>query len=108
MGLRGTTFRWHLVKGLEFIRAALRQWALHHGVELLHIQPGKPNQNAYIERFIQATLIAIQRCRVLSHPFGWPLCGLYLQRPAGCCWPISDLRPGLFAAVIGRKVSRWF
>lgn len=36
---------------LEFISAALRQWAQRHGVELLHILPGKPTQNAYIKRF---------------------------------------------------------
>jgi putative transposase len=37
--------------GPELISEALRDWAERHGVALHHIQPGKPNQNAYIERF---------------------------------------------------------
>ncbi len=27
------------------------QWAKVHGMAVQYIQPGKPNQNAYIERF---------------------------------------------------------
>jgi putative transposase len=37
--------------GPELIAAALEDWAERRGVVLRHIQPGKPNQNAYIERF---------------------------------------------------------
>lgn len=32
-------------------RSALMGWAHRHGVDLVHIQPGNPTQNAYIERF---------------------------------------------------------
>jgi putative transposase len=37
--------------GPELISNALAQWAEQRGVDLVHIQPGKPAQNAYIERF---------------------------------------------------------
>jgi putative transposase len=37
--------------GPEFISRALAVWAAEHGVTLHHIQPGKPNQNAFVESF---------------------------------------------------------
>ncbi len=37
--------------GPEFLSDCLRDWCRENGVLLQHIQPGKPNQNAYIERF---------------------------------------------------------
>ncbi len=37
--------------GPEFISEALRDWARSRGIRLEHIQPGKPQQNAYVERF---------------------------------------------------------
>ena len=40
-----------LDNGPEFISRALDQWAYARGVKLLHIQPGKPVQNAFIESF---------------------------------------------------------
>ena len=40
-----------LDNGPEWVSEALRAWAAQHGVRLLFIQPGKPTQNAYIERF---------------------------------------------------------
>ncbi len=35
----------------EFISHRLENWAKEHNIQLVHIQPGKPAQNAYIERF---------------------------------------------------------
>jgi putative transposase len=37
--------------GPEFISVKLEHWAQAHQVRLEHIKPGKPAQNAYIERF---------------------------------------------------------
>jgi putative transposase len=37
--------------GPEFLGEAFTQWARNAGMAIQYIQPGKPNQNAYIERF---------------------------------------------------------
>lgn len=37
--------------GPEYISGALQQWAEQHGIRLDYIQPGNPQQNAYIERY---------------------------------------------------------
>jgi putative transposase len=37
--------------GPEYLSDAITQWAAKHGIALNYIQPGKPQQNAYVERF---------------------------------------------------------
>ncbi len=37
--------------GPEYISGTLMEWAENKGIALAHIQPGKPQQNAYVERY---------------------------------------------------------
>jgi putative transposase len=37
--------------GPEFLGTAFTEWCEEHGIFIDYIEPGKPNQNAYIERF---------------------------------------------------------
>jgi len=37
--------------GPEYVSGTLLQWAAQHQIRIEHIQPGKPQQNAYVERF---------------------------------------------------------
>jgi putative transposase len=48
---RGLPRQIRVDNGPEFISAKLVAWCEEHEVKLHHIQPGKPTQNAYIERF---------------------------------------------------------
>lgn len=48
---RGYPLKLRLDNGPELISLAMAEWAEEHQVELEFIQPGKPTQNSYIERF---------------------------------------------------------
>ena len=37
--------------GPEYISDVLKRWANKHNISIEHIQPGKPQQNAYVERY---------------------------------------------------------
>ena len=48
---RGTPSAIRLDNGPEYVSQALVDWANNNRITLMYIQPGKPTQNAYIERF---------------------------------------------------------
>lgn len=48
---RGYPSKMRMDNGPEFVSAQLAGWAEQHGVDLEFIQPGKPTQNSYVERF---------------------------------------------------------
>ena len=48
---RGSPLAIRVDNGPEYISGQLLRWAEDRGIAIQHIQPGKPQQNAYIERY---------------------------------------------------------
>lgn len=48
---RGKPHAIRVDNGPEYVSGKLMEWAEKQGIALNHIQPGKPQQNAYVERY---------------------------------------------------------
>jgi putative transposase len=83
--------------GPEYIDATFLEWANRKGIRMEYIQPGKPQQDGYVERFNRTARyewlrsIALMQSRTFktSRPDGnartWPWAGL--PRNSGWPWP---------------------
>jgi putative transposase len=60
--IRGRPATLRMDNGPELISGDLEASARHHAVELRFIQPGKPNQNAYLERVNRTYRDEVPRC----------------------------------------------
>ena len=78
----------------EYISTKLLSWAKSQGIRLDHIQPGKPQQNAYIE-FYNRTV----RHDWLNQELFSSLSDVQSRRVGGCGTIIMNVRIWLWAAL---------
>jgi putative transposase len=64
--IRGKPQKLRLDNGPELISDALEKWANKHGIERVFIQPGKPMQNGYVERFNRTYREEVLNCYVFE------------------------------------------
>ena len=64
--IRGKPRRLRLDNGPELVSAELAKWAHKNNIDLTFIQPGKPTQNAYIERFNRTFRTEVLDCYVFN------------------------------------------
>jgi putative transposase len=90
-----------LDNGPEFTSGEFIAWTTAHGIRIQYIQPGKPNQNAFIERFNKTyrdevldlyLFRSLEEVREISYP--WML-DYYEARPHDA---LGDLTPGEYLA----------
>lgn len=64
--LRGTPAALRMDNGPELISDELEKWARRHGVERRFIQPGRPMQNGFVERFNRTYREEVLDCYVFE------------------------------------------
>ena len=62
IGWRGKPMAIRCDNGPEYLSSAITEWASQWGIKLEYIQPGKPQQNAYIERYNRTVRYAWLAC----------------------------------------------
>lgn len=105
-GQRGLPQVLRVDNGPEFLGEAFVTWAKQHGMAIRYIQPGKPNQNAYIERFnrtLREELLDAYLFATLDHvreAVHWWQLDYNEQRPHDS---LSDLTPQEYGAIHARN-----
>lgn len=94
--------------GPEFTSQVFTQWCADHDIRVLFIQPGKPNQNAYVERFNRTyreellnryLFEDLDQVREMTH---WWLINYNEKRPHGA---LGGLTPRAFRAQTAAEYS---
>ena len=99
---RGKPSKIRCDNGPEYVSDALRDWAVRRGVVLQFIQPGKPQQNAYIERYNKTV-----RYDWLAHYLFETVADVRNRPTALVITHISATKPGNLARVIVIARARW-
>ena len=86
--------------GPEYISKALANWATIHGIRMMFIQPGKPQQNAYIERYNRTVRHELLSQNLFSH-----ICEVQ-EYVTHWLWTYNNKRPNMAIGGITPSMKR--
>lgn len=94
--------------GPEMTSTNFSQWCADEGIEIIYIQPGKPNQNAYIERFNRSFRTEILDAnlfhtlnQVREHAWAWKV-SYNEERPHAA---LGNIPPAEFKQLVTAEIS---